>query len=334
MRIKLTAIPSLGLAAFCLAAIGTSAHAQTSPQTPAASWPSRPITVIVPGAPGGTTDVPARLVAQKMSIRLGQPVVVDNRPGGGGIIGTMGLVRAPADGYTILVGNTGSHAVNYAAYKNPGYKPADFTPLTDLISFPNVLVVNAQSPFKTVGDLIAQLKKEPGKLSYSSAGIGQTTHLTSELFKMRTGTDALHIPYKGSTPATTAVISGETNFMFDNLTQSLPHIRAGKLRALAVTSADRNASVPEVPTMAQAGLDNFVVNGWLGFFVSSQTPAPITAKIQEALLAALREPDVISKMQQMGGIPGGRPQAEFTTLVNQEVQRWGELIRKSNLSLD
>ena len=304
-----------------------SAQAQTA-------WPTKALTIVVPGAAGGTTDIPARMVAQKLAARLGQSVVVDNKPGSGGILGTQALLRAPADGHTLLVGNTGSHAINYSAYKNLSYQPQDFVPLTDLISFPNVLVVNAQSPIQDLAGLIAQMKKAPGKLSFASAGIGQTTHLTGELFKSRTNTFALHVPYRGATPATMSLLAGETQFMFDNLTQALPHIKAGKLRALAVTSAERMASLPEVPTMAQAGLKDFVVLGWLGFFVAAKTPPEVVTKLQEHLLAVLKDPDTVAKLQQLGGTPGGASQAAFTTLVDGDRQRWGDLIRSRNLSLD
>ncbi|SOZ97643.1 conserved hypothetical protein, UPF0065 [Cupriavidus taiwanensis] len=300
----------------------------------AAAWPERPITIIVPGAPGGTTDIPTRLVAQKLSAILGQPVVVDNKPGSGGIIGTQAFMRAAPDGYTLLVGNTGSHAINYSAYKQLSYQPQDFLPLTDLISFANVLVVGAQAPVRSVAELVAQLKQSPGKYSYASAGIGQTTHLTAELFRLRTGTEVIHVPYKGSTPATTSVMAGETTFMFDNLTQALPQIRAGKLRALAVTSAERLPALPDVPTMAQAGVKDFVVMGWLGFFAPAKTPPAVAAALQEALGKAMRDPEVAARFRDMGGTPGGEPQPKFAALVRGEIQRWGETIRASKVSLD
>ncbi|MCO4893103.1 tripartite tricarboxylate transporter substrate binding protein [Cupriavidus sp. WGtm5] len=300
----------------------------------AAAWPERPITIIVPGAPGGTTDIPTRLVAQKLSAMLGQPVVVDNKPGSGGIIGTQAFMRAAPDGYTLLVGNTGSHAINYSAYKQLSYQPQDFLPLTDLISFANVLVVGAQAPARSVAELVAQLKQSPGKYSYASAGIGQTTHLTAELFRLRTDIEVIHVPYKGSTPATTSVLAGETTFMFDNLTQALPQIRAGKLRALAVTSAERLPALPDVPTMAQAGVKDFVVMGWLGFFAPAKTPPAVAAALQEALGKAMRDPEVVARLRDMGGVAGGEPQPKFAALVRGEIQRWGETIRASKVSLD
>lgn len=317
-------------AALLLAGTFPVAHAASAEP----AWPERPITIIVPGAPGGTIDIPVRLVAQKLSGLLGQPVIVDNRPGSGGILGAQTLLRAPADGYTLLMGNTGSHAINYSAYKQLPYRPADFVALTDLIVFPNVLVVNANSPIKTVADLIAQLKERPGQLSFPSAGIGQTTHLSGEMFRVRTGTNAIHVPYRGSSPATTSLVAGETTFMFDNLTQSLPHIRAGKLRALAVTSAERLASLPDVPTMAQAGIDNFVVTGWAGFFVAAKTPPAVVAKLQASLIKAMHDPEVVARISETGSIPGGRPQDKFAAFVTSEKRLWGDVIRQSNLSLD
>ncbi len=333
MHTKLfTRLCAFPLRVAALALLTTAGTAQAEP-----AWPERPITIIVPGAPGGTTDIPTRLVAQKLSALLGQPVIVDNRPGSGGIIGTQALLRAPDDGYTLLVGNTGSHAINYSAYKHLSYRPQDFVPITDMISFPNVLVVNAQSPIKTVAELTEQLKKKPGQFSYGSAGIGQTTHLTAELFRMRTATEVIHVPYRGSTPATTALLSGETTFMFDNLTQALPHIRAGKLRALAVTSAERLPSlpdVPDVPTMAQAGVSDFVVMGWLGVFAAARTPPAVVARLQASLAMVMRDPEVTARFKEMGGLAGGQPQSGFASLVSSEQRRWGETIRASNLSLD
>ncbi len=328
--------PNMRRRALCtaLATLGACTLATPFAQAQTSAWPNRNLTIIVPGAAGGTTDVPTRLVAQKLSARLGQAVVVDNKPGSGGILGTQAMMRAPADGHTLLVGNTGSHAINYTAYKNPGYKPEDFLPLTDLISFPNVLVVNAQSPIPSVQGFVEQLKAEPGKLSFASAGIGQTTHLTGELFKSRTGTFALHVPYRGATPATMSLLSGETQFMFDNLTQAMPHIRSGKLRALAVTGPERAPSLPDTPTMAQAGIPDFVVTGWLGFFASSKTPPDVAAKLQEHLLAVMKDPEVVQQFRQMGGMPGGMAPEAFTALVNRDRKMWGDLIRARNLSLD
>lgn len=315
-----------GLAALPLSMVAGQAFGQ--------AWPSRTLIFVVPGAAGGTTDIPARLVAQKLSARLGQPVVVENRPGTGGVLGVQALLAKPADGYTVLVGNTGANAINYSAYRNLSYKPEDLVALTDLLSFPNVLVVNAQSGPRDLAALVQTMKAQPGRLSFASAGVGQSTHLTGELFKERTGTFAVHVPYRGSTPATMSVIAGETNFLFDNLTQALPHIRSGKLRALAVTSAERMPSLPEVPTLAEAGVKDFAVTGWLGFFAAAKTPPDVLAKLHEHLAATLRDPEVVASFRQSGGLPGGRPQTDFANYVESERKLWGDLIRNRKLALD
>jgi len=306
-----------------------SAQAQKS-----ADWPTRAITIIVPGAAGGTTDNPTRLVAQPLSELLGQSVIVDNKPGSGGIIGIQALMRSPADGHTLLVGNTGSNAINYSAYKKLTYKASDFTPLTDLISFPSVLVVNAESPFQTVSDLVGKMREEGSQPSFASAGIGQTTHLTGELLQARVNGSALHVPYLGSAPATLSLLSGETDFMFDNLTLALPHIQSGKLRALAVTSAERIASLPDVPTMGEAGVADFVVTGWLGFFAPSGTPAEVVDSLQDKLRTALAMPEISRQLTHMGGIPGGRAQQDFASYVEAEEKMWREIIEAQNLVLD
>lgn len=323
-RSVLPLLGALGALALC-----ATASAQSGP-----SWPARPVTIVVPGAPGGSIDIPIRLLAQKLSARLGQAVVVDNRPGSGGIIGTQAALRAPADGYTLLAGNVGPQAINYSAYKHLAYQPSDLTPITDIIAFPNVLVVNANSPVRSVADLVAQLKQHPGKFSFGSAGIGQTSHLVGELFKARTGTDAIHVPYKGSTPATTALLAEETTFQFDNLTLALPYIRSGKLRALAVTAPQRMPSLPDVPTMEQAGFDNFLSTAWIGIFVAAKTPPTIVSRLEEHLAALMRDPDLLVRIREMGGIPGGQPPAKFAAFVAGEREKWGAVIRASQMTLD
>ncbi|WP_416050650.1 Bug family tripartite tricarboxylate transporter substrate binding protein [Cupriavidus basilensis] len=322
----------LALSLVCaLAATTLPATAGTQADT---TWPKRPVTIVVPGAAGGTIDIPIRLLARKLSARLGQSVVIDNRPGSGGIIGTQAALRAPADGYTLLAGNVGPQAINYSAYKHLTYAPSDLTPVTDIIAFPNVLVVNAQSPIRSVADLVAQLRQQPGKFSFGSAGIGQTSHLVGELFKMRTGTDAIHVPYKGSTPATTALLAGETTFQFDNLTQALPHIRSGKLRALAVTSAQRMPSLPEVPTMAQAGFDRFLSTAWIGIFVAAGTPPAVVSQLEQQLAVIMRDPELLAQIREMGGVAGGQPPEKFAAFVASERKRWGEVIQTAHLTLD
>ncbi|GAB2460875.1 tripartite tricarboxylate transporter substrate binding protein [Comamonas humi] len=298
------------------------------------AWPTRPITFVIPGAAGGSTDTPARFMAQRLGERLGQPIVVDNKPGAGGSLGTGLVARAQPDGYTVLVGNTGSNAINYTAYQKLSYKSSDFIALTDMISFANVLVVPARSPIKSLNELIATARQQPGKLSFSSAGVGQTTHLMGELFRERTGTDVVHVPYKGSAPATMAIVSGETQFMFDNLTASLAHIKDGKLRPLAVTGATREPELPDVPTMTELGMKDFDKVGWMGFFVPAKTPPEIVKKLTDNLIAVLREPAVAQRYRELGGRPGGMPAEQFTQMVERDRKDWGELIRSQKLQLD
>lgn len=319
--------PLRALAALALLASALHAHAE-------ASWPTRTITLVVPGAAGGSTDIPARLLAQKLGQRLGQPVIVDNKPGAGGSLGASLVARAQPDGYTVLVGNSGSNAINYTAYKKLSYQPGDFAALTDMISFANVLVVPAKSPIQSLDALVAAAKAQPGKLSFSSAGVGQTTHLMGELFKERTGTDVVHIPYKGSAPGTMAIVTGETQFMFDNMTASLVHIKDGKLRPLAVTGDQREPDLPEVLTMTELGMRNFNQVGWMGFFVPAKTPPEVQKKLAENLQAVLHDPDIMRRYRALGGRPGGMPQADFAKLVADDQQTWGALIQSQQLQLD
>lgn len=316
-----------GAALWALAGSQSIVHAESS-------WPTRAITLIVPGAAGGSTDIPARLLAQRLSERLGQPVIVDNKPGAGGSLGSSIVARAQPDGYTVLVGNTGSNAINYSAYQKLSYKPTDFVALTDMISFANVLVVPTKSSVKSLDQLIATARKEPGKLAFSSAGVGQTTHLMGELFKERTSTNVIHVPYKGSAPATMAIVSGETQFMFDNMTASLAHIKDGKLRPLAVTGDTREPELPNVPTMTELGMKDFNKVGWMGFFVPAKTPPEVARKLTEHLIAVLQMPDVQKRYRELGGRPGGMPSAQFDTLVSDDQKTWGELITSQKLQLD
>ena len=316
-----------GAALWALAGSQSIVHAESS-------WPTRAITLIVPGAAGGSTDIPARLLAQRLSERLGQPVIVDNKPGAGGSLGSSIVARAQPDGYTVLVGNTGSNAINYSAYQKLSYKPTDFVALTDMISFANVLVVPTKSSVKSLDQLIDTARKEPGKLAFSSAGVGQTTHLMGELFKERTSTNVIHVPYKGSAPATMAIVSGETQFMFDNMSASLAHIKDGKLRPLAVTGDTREPELPNVPTMTELGMKDFNKVGWMGFFVPAKTPPEVARKLTEHLIAVLQMPDVQKRYRELGGRPGGMPSAQFDTLVSDDQKTWGELITSQKLQLD
>lgn len=300
-----------------------------------AAWPDKPIKLIVPAAPGGTTDITARLLSEKIGAELGTTVVVENRAGAAGIIGSQALVQAPPDGYTIGFGNIGPNGINYSLYKKLPYKHTDFSPITLVISVPNVLVVNSKSPYKTVKELIDAIKNDPkGNYSFASSGTGQSPHMSAEMFAQRTGLNLTHVPFKGMGPAVAALLGGQVTFAIDNLPSSIGFIRSGQFRALAVTGAERSPQLPDVPTMAEAGIKDMVVTAWFGFVAPAGTPPAIINKIQQATKKVLEMPDIQKRFAEMGGVPGGNTPAEFGAFMDKERESWRKIVEAAKLQLE
>ena len=302
---------------------------------PDANWPSKPIKWIVPFPPGGAMDVIARTLGEKAGRTLGQPFVIENRPGAGGNIGADAVAKSPADGYTIMITSIGM-ATNKALYPRLSYDPVkDFAPISLLAIVPNVLVVNtAKTTDKSVADVIAHAKRDPGKLTYASAGNGTSIHLAGEVFASMAGLNLLHVPYKGSGPAVTDMLGGQVDLMFDSITSARPHILSGKLRALGVTSAKRSATLPDVPTIAEAGVPGYEVSPWFAVFAPAGTPAAIVNKINAALIDAMKQPDTVAKFETIGAEPIGTTPQQLATHLDKELARWGALIKERNIRMD
>ena len=302
---------------------------------PDANWPAKPIKWVVPFPPGGAMDVIARTLGEKAGRTLGQPFVIENRPGAGGNIGADAVAKSPADGYTIMITSIGM-ATNKALYPRLSYDPVkDFAPISLLAIVPNVLVVNtAKTTDKSVADVIAHARRDPGKLTYASAGNGTSIHLAGEVFASMAGLNLLHVPYKGSGPAVTDMLGGQVDLMFDSITSARPHIQAGKLRALGVTSAKRSATLPDVPTIAEAGVPGYEVSPWFAVFAPAGTPAAIVNKINAALIDAMKQPDTVAKFETIGAEPVGTTPQQLATHLDKELARWGALIKERNIRMD
>lgn len=301
----------------------------------AQDWPQRPVSVVVPFPAGGSTDTIARMLTAPLNEKLGQPFVVDNKPGATGAIGATFVKRAPADGYTMLVASIGVFAVNPFLQKNLGYDPVkDFDLLTVAVRAPNVLVVNPQFPARNVQELVAHMKKNPGKVSFASSGAGSSDHLTAALFWQKTGTDGLHVPYKGGAPAISDLLAGQVEVSFQNINAVLQHIRTGKLKALAVTADKRSAVLPNVPTMAEAGVREVEVYSWQGVAAPRGLPADVKTRLHGALVGALNDSRMRQKLSENGFEVVANTPEQFSQFEAQELQRWKTVIEKGRIVLD
>jgi tripartite-type tricarboxylate transporter receptor subunit TctC len=306
-----------------------------------AAWPSKPLRIVVPFAAGGTTDILARAMAPELQKALGQPVVVENKPGAGGNTGTVEVARS-TDGHTLLMGTVGTHGINQSLYPKLPYDPIkDFAPITLVASVPNVLVINPAKAqelgIKSVQDLIRVAKANPGKLNMASSGNGTSIHLAGELFKSMSGSFMLHFPYRGSGPALMDLMGGNVDLMFDNLPSALPQIKAGKLKAIAVTSAKRSEAVPELPTIAEAGgptLKGYEASSWFGLLAPASMPADQVARLQRETAKALATPAIKERLASQGAVASGMPSAEFAALIASETKKWAQVVKVSGAKVD
>jgi tripartite-type tricarboxylate transporter receptor subunit TctC len=309
----------------CLAAIGVQAQ----------PYPSKPIRYIVPFAPGGTTDILGRMVAAGLSNAFGQPVVVENKPGQAGSIGAAELARAAPDGYTLGGGTISSHAINASLYPRLPYDPLkDFAPITMLATLPNMLIVHPSLGVNNVQELIAALKASPNKYSFGSAGNGTSQHISGELFKIMTGTQMQHIPYKGSGPMIPDLIAGTIQLSFENITTAYPQVKGGRLKALAVTSSKRSFVAPEIPTMSEAGLTGYDISSWQAMYAPAGTPREIISRLHAETVKALRTPENQKKLSELGLDAGGMPPEELLALMRSDIPRLGKVVRESGAKVD
>jgi len=301
----------------------------------AQSFPAKPVRIINPFAPGGATDIIARQVAQKLTETWGQAVIVENRPGASGAIGVEAVAKSPPDGYTLLIATQTTHAANPALYAKLPYDPQkDFAPLTLAGSTPLALLVHPSLGISSVKELVDYARSNPGKLRFASGGNGTSQHLTAELMKSLSSTSMLHVPYKGAGPAMTDLLGGQVDFMFDNLPTALPHIKADKLRGLAVTTAARSPLAPELPTMAEAGLPGFELSTWFAFFAPAATPRDVVEKIATDMRRALAQPDMKEKLTAIGVDIRGSTPDELAAFHLAEIAKWGKIIKDSGAKLD
>ena len=311
-----------------LVALALPAHSQTE-------YPSRPIRIVLQFTPGTSTDIIGRLIGQKLTESWGQPVVVDNRPGAGAIIGTEAAAKAPADGYTLVMAVSSAFGINPGLVPNLPYDvQRDFSLITNAVLTPQTLLVPAGSPMKSVRELVAVAKAKPGALNYGSLGSGSTSHLTMELFRSTAGIQLTHVPYKGSPPAYTDLFSGNLQLMFDAVSAVIPRAKSGKLRALAVGSSSRSPFLPDVPTIAESGYPGFEAVGWIGLAALAKTPEAMLNKINAEVVKILGTTDMKEHLAGLGVTPVGDTREQFTTFVRSEIAKWGKLIRDAGIKAD
>ncbi|HTO46144.1 MAG TPA: tripartite tricarboxylate transporter substrate binding protein [Burkholderiales bacterium] len=319
-------IPTLAALALAFAAAGASAQ----------PYPAKPIRVVVPNPAGGYYDVIARTVGQKVGESIGQPMVVENRVGAGGSLGTEFTAKSPPDGYTIMVGGIGPHGIAPSLYANLPYDPVkDFAPIILVATTPNILVVHPSSPIRSVQDLVAAAREKPGGVSYASNGNGTSQHLSAEMFATAMGLKLNHVPFKGSAPAVTAMLGGQLDFAFVVAPDGLAHVRAGKLRAIGVTGAKRAAPLPDVPTLAEAGVPGYEATAWFGYLAPAGTPREIVDRLNAEIAKALESPDVRDRLAPGGlsELPGGTPE-RFGDLIKSEIAKWSKVVKESGAKID
>jgi tripartite-type tricarboxylate transporter receptor subunit TctC len=310
-------------AAFAFGAVA-SAHA---------AFPERPITIVVPYSPGGAVDALARVIGAKLATKLGASVIVDNKPGASGTIGEAYVSKAAPDGYTMLYDAT-PYSINPHLFPKMPYAADALQPLSLVSQAPNILIVRANSPFKTVQDLVAKAKAQPGKINFASGGGGTVQRMASEMFRQKLNLDMFHVPYKSGGPAITDVMTGQVEFMFSTIAASSPLVNAGKLRALAISAPRRSERLPNVPTVSETVIPGFEAFEWNGMFLPKGTPAPVEARLQKALVEVLHDPDVQKRFTALGATPIGSTPAEFAAYLKKEDAQWGEVVRKGNIKLD
>ena len=322
-----------GIALAAISATCTQVSAQTSSQTSSQTWPSKPIRLIVPLTAGSASDVMGRIVADQLSAQLGQPIVVENRPGAGNTIGMNAVAKAEPDGYTLLV-NSSTHTVTPATRSNLGFEMTDLAPIIPLGNMPVVMVFNPSKGYKTLGDFVAYAKANPGKINYTSAGAGNSSHLNGERFRLAAGIEAVHLPFKGAPEATTEVIAGRADFYFSPLVNALSLIKEGTVQPLAVSGSSRASALPDVPTTVEAGIPNSEYNFWAGMFAPAKTPADIRARLYAEMAKALQTPAVRDKLKALGADPMPLDSAQFEALVKREIETNTQLVRAAGIKVN